>query len=568
VTGIGKSTDATRKRASVPHIGFAEPDVLLGRNMRLPLRVYAYLSDGTRTLITDEVTFYASVGGIIVMQTGGPEAGMIYGLAAGSVELDAYDPNRNLWASDGTGPTTIRVAGELESIFVRPLTIGIGETRNVRAYGVLTTGERTEDLRKMVNWISADPEIARIGSSAENRGEATGVGAGTTTLFARDPYTGAGSLGTDNVRVRGPIVALAIDVPDGGRVPVGTSVTFKARARYENGDTSNVSDKCAWSIDDPNVAEVDDVLPDKGDITGLEFGGRTTVRVLCDGLEASADLIIIGEAIGLRLVPDNGTFKAFRHKKFRAYAEHEGGEEIDLTGETIWLSTNPGVALPDPKEAGRIHFVDSGEALIVAVSPNGFAATASITVTGGIQKLEITPDKTTIVGGSGRRLRVRATLEDGKTQRTVTRAVTLTSSDEEIVRLAPTDSEPGRILAGSKVGTATVTARSGSGIEASATIRVRAVLQSLEVRLHRDEIESGTDARVRVRGHYETGKRRFLSRYVELRSSNESVARPGSGRRRYGRLETGAPGTAEIYAVDTATGLESPRVTIRVLPAN
>jgi hypothetical protein len=567
-TGLRNADGSTLVRARVTHIGFDKPDFLLGRHMRLPLRVYAYRADGTRTTITDDVTFHGSVDGVIAMQTGGEEAGMIYGLAEGSVELDAYDPVRDLWASAGSGRTTVRVAGELSSIVVSALTIGIGETRNARAYGVLTTGEHTDDLRKVLDWISTDWQVVRVGSSNTDRGEVLGVSAGRTTLYAHDPYTGVESTETGNVQVRGPIVALAIDAPDGGRVPVGTTVTFKARARYEAGDTSNVSDKCDWSTDHPNIARVDDTLPDKGEVTGLEFGGQTTVRAVCDGLSAAADVRIIGDAIALRISPDGGTFAAFRNKKFRAWAEHEGGDQIDLTGETIWVSTNPSVVLPDPDEAGRIHFLDSGEALLVAVAPNGLFATAAMVIQGGILTMEITPDKATIRGGSGRRLRVTAILEDGKTRRTVTRSVTLTSSDDEIVRIAPTNSEPGRILAGSKAGTALVTARSGSGIEATATIHVRSVLQSLEVRLHRDEVESGKDARVQVRGHYETGKSRFLSRYVELRSSDEDVALPGSGRRRYGRLETGAPGTAQIYAIDEATGIQSPPVTLRVLPTD
>ncbi|MFP6664310.1 MAG: Ig-like domain-containing protein [Deltaproteobacteria bacterium] len=566
-TGLRNTDGSTRVRARVTHIGFDQAGYLLGRDMRLSLRVYAYRTDGTRTNITDDTTFYASVDGVIAIQTGGEDAGLIHGLAEGSVEVDAHDTERDLWASAGLGRTTIRVTGELAEIVVTPLTLSIGETRNARVYGVLTTGERTDDLRKVVDWTSADEQVAQVGNGNRN-GEVIGVGAGRTTLFAYDPHTGIASNGTSNVRVRGAVVALAIDAPDGGRVPMGTAVTFKARARYEEGDTSNVSDKCDWSIDHPNVAEVDNMLPGKGAITGLEFGGRTTVRILCNGLSASAEVRVIGDAIALRISPDGGTFAAFRNKKFRAWVQHEGGDEIDITGETTWISANPGVAFPDPEEPGRIHFLDSGEAQIAAVAPNGFVATATLVVQGGILTMEITPDKATIRGGSGRRLRVTATMEDGKTRRTVTRSVTLTSSDDEIVRIAPTDSEPGRILAGSMAGTAIVTARTTSGIEATATIRVRGILQALEVRLHRDEIESGKDVRVRIRGFYETGKPRFLSRYAELRSSDENVARPGRGLRRYGRLETGTPGTAEIYAIDTATGIQSPPITLKVLPAD
>lgn len=750
ITGLRSSDGATVVRAGVTHIGFDREAYLLGRGMRFPARVYAYRTDGTRTNITDDVKFEGDVGGVIAIVTGGENAGMIYGIGEGTMHLDAVDPERGLRAKFGDGRASVRVAGRLESILVDPISVGEGEARNARAWGQLSNGELTDDLRKIVTWTTADSRIATVGNDNNDRGAVTGVSAGSTTLVARDPHTGIRSSGTENLLVRGPfssltiepaslvlgrgmqypiraygnradgsrsnltnavewtssdpsvvtieeggwlvahkagsvelsardaeksletlpagrsririggaptelrvsplrldigvsrkakvyarlpdgsdtsdlrpavvfsiedasiarlggdgipgldtgeleglvagwttltafdpasglrssgtrnlkvqgeITGLVIEAPDNGRVPVGASSTFKARAVYEDGETSNVSDKCEWSSDNPDVAEVDNELPDKGDVTGLTFGETTTIRAICHEREAEIEVVIIGNAIGLRLVPNGGTFSAFRSKKFRAWAEHEGGEELDLTGDSVWLSTNPHVAIPDAEENGRIHFLDSGETDIVAVAPNGFFAAATIRVEGGIRSIEITPRKATIRGGSGRRLRVTATLDNGKTRRTVTRSVTLSSSDPDIVRIAPTESEPGRVLADSKTGTAIITARTGRGVEATTRIRVRDVLESLEILLHRTDIESGEDGRYKVIGRYSNGQRRHLTRYVKLRSSDEDVARAREGRRGYGRIETREEGEVSLVAVDGASGIESPPVYLRV----
>lgn len=749
-TGLVNTDGATSVRAAVTHISFDKENYLLGRGMRLPARVYAWRSDGTRTNITDDVVFEGSVGGVIAITTGGDDAGMIYGIGEGTMLLDAVDQERGLRASLGGGRATVRVAGQLESIVVDTLRLAPGETRNARAYGLLSTGERTDDLRKIVQWSTTDSRVATVGNGSNDIGQVRAIAAGRATITARDPYTGMRSsaidnvvvggvitslslepatvrlgrglqypmraygnrldgtrsnlsgavewtssnpsvvtvdedgwlvahgegqatlsayhpdsglvttassgstvlvggaptelrviplrldiglprkakvfarlpdgsdssdlraavvftledptlarlggpdvpglengeleglvtgrttlvafdpasglrsTGVDNLRVQGEITGIIIQAPDGGRVAAGGTSTFKARAVYDDGETSNISDKCEWSSDDPDIAGVDNEAPGKGTVTGIEAGESTTIRASCLDWSATIEAVVIGSPTALRISPDGGTFQAFRSRKFRAWAAHEGGEELDMTGDAIWMSSNTGVAIPDTEENGRIHFLDSGEADIVAVAPNGLFAITKIRVQGGIRSIKITPRRATIRGGSGRRLRVQAVLDDGRTKRTVTRSVTMTSSDPEIVRVAPTESEPGRILAGSKTGSATITARTNAGLEASVVIKVREVLESLEVLLYRADVESGERARYKVIGRYSTGQRRHLTRYVEMRSSDDNIARPLEGRRGYGYIETNGDGEVSLVAIDSATGVTSEPVYLRV----
>ena len=66
-----------RVRARVTHIDFEDSEYILGANMRLPLRVYAYRTDGTRTQITDDVVFELATNTIATIQEGNLDPGLI-----------------------------------------------------------------------------------------------------------------------------------------------------------------------------------------------------------------------------------------------------------------------------------------------------------------------------------------------------------------------------------------------------------------------------------------------------------------------------------------------------------
>lgn len=749
-TGLRSTDGAATVRARVTHIDFEEPAYLLGTNMQLPLRVYAYRTDGTRTQITDDVTFHPQASTIATIIEDGQNAGQIEPHREGTVAVDAFDPKRGLRASNSLGRTTIQVEGLLREILIDPLTITVGESRNARAHGLLSTGAVTSDLRRGVFWETADasiatvsnttgnpgsvtgrktglttlvatdpgtgitslqtnnlgirgsiasieiepkslrlgiglrypmrayakradgsrsnitnsvewtstneallsvdengwvqafaagqsviqafhpptelssfgdtqakvtiagtvtgieirsmrvevggqrkakvygkladgtetddlrsalewsvtdPSLARVGSAAHpdlDPGEVEGLAAGWTTLQARDPNNGWLSQGIRNLKIQGSIVSIAMEVPDVGNVPAGTEAQFKIRALFEDTERSNISDKCEWSSDDPTIASVNNESPDKGVVTATRAGATTTIRANCNGRLAASEVHVLGQSISLQFGNQRKSFSAFRSYRFRVFAEHEGGELIDVTREAAWVLTNHDVAQFDPKEPGRVNFLDSGTTFLIAASENGFFAITELIVTGGVNQLVFTPKRVTLRGGSGRRLRVTGTRTDERGEIFMTRFVTLESSDENIVRLAPTEKEPGRILTGGTTGTATITASTSSGVKAQATVRVIDVLESIEIEPRQDRIGSGETGRFRVLGIYQNGRRRYLTRYTEVTSSDPSVISLSAQRGKYGRMYAGRRGEATLQAIDPGSGVSSAPVTIHV----
>src|SRR5262249_50731209 len=142
------------------------------------------------------------------------------------------------------------------------------QVRSAHVIGTCLNGQQTSDLRDIVQWSVADPTIASVGNTDNDRAQVTGLKAGTTTPTATEPITGFVSRQVNNLVVRGSIVDVVMS-PTSGKVPLGQVVPFKARAKYSDGSDSNVSEQCDWSILNPSVASVDNVSPGKGGVTGI-----------------------------------------------------------------------------------------------------------------------------------------------------------------------------------------------------------------------------------------------------------------------------------------------------------
>lgn len=560
-TGVASAPVALNVRGAVTSVSIEPTRLVLARGIEIPLKAYANRSDGTRSNVTAAAEWSVSPAGIVAIE--GP--GRIRALADGSARISARDPRSGISSSASGADAEVEVSGDLEEIHVASLRVPFGERRKARATGLTSTGATTSDLREALVWSVEDPAIADVGNAGDPGlapGEVEARAAGTTTLRARDPASGLVSPESDNLRVSGEIVSVALERANGGLVPVDVPVRFKARATLSDGSKSNVSDKCVWSVDDPAVAAVDDELPDKGTVTGLVFGGRTIVRIDCAGHAASGSVEVIGELVSVEVRPAEFEGRALRQKQFRAVGHYAGGYELDITKQVRWLSTDPRVAtVDDEADPGQVSFLANGSAEIVATAATGQSGISRVTVAGGPVALRISPTRIRLRGSTQRRLRAIAIFADGD-ERPANRLVEWSSSDENVARLADAPEQAGTVIGGAATGRATVTASWPGGPSATAEVRVDAVLTDLWMRRDRREMRVGRRHRVVVRARFSDGSSGYVGRTTELRTTDpDVVAIVREKGRRLTRIEAIAPGTAVISAFDPTTG----RVTSRDL---
>lgn len=406
---VSTASDNLVVRGHVVGLEMEPSEATIGIDFVYPLRAYAGRDDGGRSNIASKVTWSTDPEGVVAVDA----EGRVTGLSNGTAIVTATDPKTGFDAS-----CAVTVAGRVEAIEVPNVRLDKDDEKKAKAFGRLTSGLRTSDLRRLVKWSVKNESIARVGnegdeaSSGEPRldpGEVFGARAGTTTLAAFEPTTGLSSKESANLTVRSgedapdpnpgpnpnpnprptPIapppvqnVSVVVEPGNDGEVQTGQTVTYKARATRNDGSKRNISDTCDWTIADPSIATVDDLSPKKGGVTGVTIG-VTTVRVDCDGLVATGPVDVVGDVIGLSILPDSFTAAVGTDKQLRATIHYSNGGEDFVTREIDWSSTNEAVATvenDDEAQKGRVRFHQIGEALIFAVDATGHVATSLATV--------------------------------------------------------------------------------------------------------------------------------------------------------------------------------------------
>ena len=578
-TGVSATVDVQVRGAFVD-VEVDPEEVVLGVGMILPLKANGIRSDGSKSTVTTQVAWEITPASLAEVDPEGFDIdgdvtrGVLETLAEGVGTIRAVlNPGTADEILSPAVPLTIE--GTLVGVRVKPAAMKVvrDQRRKATLEGILSTDTITSNLAAVASWFIADTTKALVGSGDDvpaddplDRGEVLGLETGVTTLRATELLTGLTSTDEDNLRVQGDVVAVEVDEANGGVVQMGRPAEYKARATFTDGSTSVITDRCEWSSDEESIATVNNT-DNKGEVSGHQIGGRTTVRIDCEGLTASGLVEVAGDLIGLEISPETFTGKALRTRQFRAAASYLGGARSEFTDQGEWRSDNPSVAtVNDDDDKGQVTFVGDGSAFISVRADTGHVAIATVTVEGGVSEVRIAPNSKTIRGSTGRKLKLVVELSDGD-KAVGTKDATWTSSNDDIAYMSDREGEEGIVIGGTQEGTATITGALQTGESGTAEITVETLLTSIEMRPERRTIEMGKHRRVTARGFFTDGRKKSMTRYVEFKSDDPNVAIVQSFGSKPGRVTPLAPGTTTIRAVDPTTGIESDNTTlIEVIP--
>lgn len=553
-SGVANTDGDTLVRAAVTDLTIEPKDVTLARRLRLPLRCYANRTDGTRSNISSDVEWLSFNPAVVTVGIGGIEGGVVTAVANGKTTIRAVDPKRNLSTGTSGGDATVTVAGRLVGLEIQPtrLTVAVGDSKGARAVGLLGKGGKTSDLSEVVDWSIGHSSIATVDDTPGDKGSVTGVRPGTTTLRAVERVTGVASTQVDNVKVLGALQSIAMDDGD-GMVGLGETAEYKVRATYEGGETTNLSDKCDWSVDKPRIASVDNRSPNKGVVTGLRKG-EATVHADCDGRSAQAPVRVLGVLTSLEVVPGAFDGESLTEKKFHAIGHYDGGKTRDLTKVASWSSSNRAVVdVDDTEDPGLAQLLQSGVARLTASHPGGLSAFSDVTVAPGLLTLQIVPSGKTIKGSTKLRMRAQGKRADGSIQ-VVSKKAVWSSSNNKVARVSNRDGEQGAVFGGGEEGTATIQAALATGLSATATVNVAILLASFELIPEARTIPLLEARYIRALGRFTDASTKVITQSVLWMSSDPSVAlvsnEPGS----QGLVTAVARGTATVTAFDPSSG--------------
>ena len=177
------------------------------------------------------------------------------------------------------------------------------------------------------------------------------------------------------------------------------------------------------------------------------------------------------------------------------------------------------------------------------------------------ERITLAPARVTRQVGEIHHFTATAHYRDGAT-RNVTQEVRYRSSDEAVVRTPNAAGKRSRVEALAP-GVVTISAEDPvHGVRSSdgggdAVFTVVGVLERIELTPRTVSRAAGRPQSFTATGFYAGGGTRNLTQYVTYASSDAAIAVTPNEKRRRSRVETVAPGTATISAVDPKTGIST-----------
>ncbi len=445
----------------------------------------------------------------------------------------------------GGGASSSGSVATLQSIQVTPSAISIaaGLGQQFRATGNYSDGG-TKDLTSSSTWSSSNPTAATISST----GMVTSKAQGATTITAS--YSGVS--GSTTLTVTAAAISSIAVTPQSPSLPLGTTLQLTATGTFTDGSVQNLTSSVQWSSGNTAIVGVSA----SGVASGAGLGSATVTAAsgsVSGGSTVNVTSPVVQSIVVTPLAPSiaQGTTQ-----QFTATGTFSDGSVQNITGSVQWTSSNTAVATINVNGApGLAMGVSAGNSVITAAS-GSVSSSATLTVTTAtVTSIAVSPASASIPLGTLQQFTAMGTFSDGTTQ-DITDTATWSSSKTSVLTLTVSGLATGRNL-----GTATVTAASGSvSGTASATVTT-ADISSLAIQPGDSTIAATTSMQFSAIGTFNNGSTQDLTTQATWTSDNHSVATVGSGS---GLAKGLSPGTATITAT---LGSLSASVTLTVTNA-
>jgi uncharacterized protein YjdB len=201
-------------------------------------------------------------------------AGVVTALSAGSARVTAT----LLGVSSGCDVSVAAVT--LQGISVAPASASVpaGYKVQFRATGTYSDGS-SYDVTARVAWSTSSTAVAIVSNKTGSQGLATGVSAGSATVFARmGGVAGSAVLTVTSTR----LVSIAL-APNPFAVNAGSRIQLTATGTFDDGSTQDLTRQCSWTSSPRRTARVSQT----GLVTGAKKGS-VTVTATRDGKAGTA----------------------------------------------------------------------------------------------------------------------------------------------------------------------------------------------------------------------------------------------------------------------------------------
>ncbi len=485
-------------------------------------------SDGSTSNLTSSVSWASSDSSITTVSS----SGLATSLALGTAVVTATSGSIN-------NHTNLTVSPALVSIAVTPAgpSILVNGTQQFTATGTYTDSSH-QDITGNVTWSSSDTTLATVNAA----GLATGIAAGNANIQA----TSAGINGSTTLTVNPILVSLTVTTAD-STIDINTTTQFTATGNFSDGSAQDYTQLVSWSAPG-SIASIDGT----GLATGLAIGS-VNVNANYGSISGSANLQVTAPTLlSILVTPNSASVPLGISQSFTATGVFSNGDTQDLAA-AVWGSSDTSKVSIDA--AGSAQTLAQGSVTISATYGSVTGSTSFAVLAAALVSIAVNPSNPSIALGTTVQLTPVGTFTDGSTQ---TLSPVLWNSDDPTVAFVAVNGTG--LVSGNSIGSANISATSGS-ITGSTPITVTAaVISSIAVTPASATIPAGTTQQFTATATFTDTSTQDVTTLATWTSSSGSVATVSSS----GLASAIAVGSSTMTA---AVGLVSGSGTLNVGPA-
>ncbi|WP_341938408.1 Ig-like domain-containing protein [Marinimicrobium sp. C2-29] len=270
---------------------------------------------------------------------------------------------------------------------------------------------------------------------------------------------------TVEFQVAAAITELQLD-PSELTLPALTRQTVQVYALYDDGAKEEVTDQVEWGVGNQSIATINSNAEGQY-VEGLAEG-ETSIRAELASESVAARILVTSPIVEALIIEAPLSMHLAEPRQLKAIAHYQGGQELDVTSDAIWSSSNTNVATVDNESSpGRVSPVSAGNVTISASLGEITSGQPIEVLAAVLTSIAITPESASSAVGQNTQFEVAGSYDDGSTE-ILTPAVEWSFSDPSLVEL---DAETPGLIAAIAEGTTGVTALIGE-FQATATLDI------------------------------------------------------------------------------------------------
>ena len=507
--GITKSTSLTVSNAVVTKLQISPLDPSVPVGIEGQFTAIAYYSDKTTADVTTMTNWLVDDYTVAAVVPTGDFSGYAKALSQGTTQLTA--------SYKGQSSSTIITVSPavLESLSLSPaqITIPVGTTQQYQLFGVFSDGTN-HDLTLFASYQSSKPKIASIDASALASAHVNSTSSVTITAAYNGMQT------TASLSVAAGILEYITLEPADQTIAVGHKGRLEARAFYTGGMNKDITELATWSVDDGDIASVDNTQADAGSVLGISEG-IVTVTASFAG-EQAAGITTVTAAIleSVTISPTSTTIAAGLTQQYQLFAIFSDSTSREVTLVSDWQSADPtGVSI----DSNGLATTYQEWQTVITGSYQGLSASSGLTITGAVPStLQITPANPSKPLGTVGNFVAMLYYTDGYAAN-VTNSATWLSSETDTVKISASGSTAG-LASAEKIGISEIKVKY-SGLTATTTATVTAaVLTDIYINPVNNSIDIGDKVSYQAICTYTDGSFQNLPSNGIWQSSNTDVA--------------------------------------------